>query len=229
MIQDFTALYKKIEYKFCDEKLLQEALTNPSFSQENKNRANYQRLEFLGDKVLSLVVGEFLMQKYPKEMEGALSRRHASFVSGETLAEIALEIGLEEFLQVSFGEKKLGGQTNKRNLENALEATIGAIYLDSNYEEAKKFIMKFWQNLLSSETAPPKDPISQLQEFVQSKTKGLPEYITTQSGGADHMPTFISRVVLPFDNLEFSASGKSKKEAQRDAAKVALEALKKKL
>ncbi len=214
--------YHKIDYQFSDEKLLQEALTHPSLSQENKTCANYQRLEFLGDKVLSLVIGEFLMKKYPTEMEGPLSRRHAALVSGETLAEIALLVGLEEVLQISFGEKKLGGKTNKRNLENALEATIGAIYLDANYDEAKKFIMKFWQTFFEKDVTPPKDPVSQLQELVQIETKQLPQYITTQDGGVDHAPTFTSKVIIPIHNLEFLATGKSKKEAQKEVAKVAL-------
>jgi len=220
---DFSAFYKKISYQFRDEKLLLEALTHPSFSQEDKKALNYQRLEFLGDKVLSLVIGEFLMQKYPTEMEGALSRRQAALVSGETLAEIALNLGLDEILRISAGEKKLGGKSNKRNLENALEATIGALYLDAGYEVAKKFILHFWQNLLQREISPPKDPVSELQELVQAKSRDLPKYLTEQAGGSDHAPQFIARVVLPFDNLEFSASGKSKKEAQKEAAKVALE------
>ena len=227
-MQNFKNFYHKIGYHFNNENLLLEALTHPSLSQENKSRANYQRLEFLGDKVLSLVIGEFLMHKFPKEMEGALSRRHAALVSGETLSEIALLIGLEEVLQISFGEKKLGGKTNKRNLENALEATIGAIYLDSNYQEAKKFIMHFWHDFFEHNSTPPKDPVSELQEIVQSQTKQLPQYFTKQDGGFDHAPNFISTVKIPVHNLEFSASGKSKKEAQKEAAKLALSAFQKK-
>ena len=131
MNKDFKNFCAKISYYFTNQKLLEEALTHPSLSKDNFDRPNYQRLEFLGDKVLSLVVGEFLMGKYPNEMEGSLSKRQAALVSGETLAEVALLIGLTEVLQISNGERKLGGKTNKRNLENALEALIGAIYLDS--------------------------------------------------------------------------------------------------
>lgn len=222
-MQKFKSFCDKINYHFSDEKLLVEALTHPSLSQENKDNANYQRLEFLGDKVLSLVIGEFLMKKFPNEMEGPLSRRQAALVSGETLAEIALKIELEEVLQISHGERKLGGKTNKHNLENALEALIGAIYLDSNYENAKKFIMNFWQELFEKDITPPKDPVSQLQELVQLETKQLPQYITKQDGGFDHAPTFAASVMIPLHNLEFSATGKSKKEAQKEAAKLALE------
>lgn len=222
MNQNFQTFCDKIFYNFRNEKLLEEALTHPSLSKENNAKPNYQRLEFLGDKVLSLIVGEFLMQKYPSEMEGDLSKRQAALVSGETLSQIALEIGLDEVLQISSGEKKLGGKTNKRNLENACEALIGAIYLDSNYGEAKKFIMKFWHDFLEKNLTPPKDAVSELQELVQLESKQLPQYFTVKDGGFDHAPTFTSTVKIPNQNLEFSASGKSKKEAQKEVAKIAL-------
>jgi ribonuclease-3 len=225
MNPSFKKFCDKIYYSFSKENLLEESLTHPSLSKESKNKPNYQRLEFLGDKVLSLVIGDFLMQKYPHEMEGDLSRRQAALVSGETLAQIALEIGLEEVLQISKGEKNLGGKTNKRNLENALEALIGAIYLDSNYEQARNFILKFWQNFLEQNVAPPKDSVSQLQELVQLKSKQLPQYFTSKSGGLDHAPIFISTVKILHLNLEFNASGKSKKEAQKEVSKVALDYL----
>lgn len=214
-----------ISHNFSNENLLEEALTHPSLSKENKKKPNYQRLEFLGDKVLSLVIGECLMKKYPNEMEGDLSKRQAGLVSGEALAEIALKIGLDQVLQVSRGEKNLGGQTNKRNLENALEALVGAIYLDSNYDHAKKFILNFWQDFLEKNVTPPKDPVSELQELVQLKSKQLPQYFTVKSGGADHSPLFVSTVEIAHLNLEFSAEGKSKKEAQKMVSKIALEHL----
>jgi ribonuclease-3 len=225
MNQDFKNFCAKISYYFTNQKLMEEALTHPSLSKDNFDRPNYQRLEFLGDKVLSLVVGEFLMGKYPNEMEGSLSKRQAALVSGETLAEVALLIGLTEVLQISNGERKLGGKTNKRNLENALEALIGGIYLDSNYSEAKNFILKFWQSFFERDILPPKDPVSELQELVQIRTKQLPQYETVKDGGLDHAPTFTSKVKIPPNDLEFSASGKSKKEAQKLVAKLALENL----
>lgn len=213
----------KIGHQFNNIKLLEESLTHPSLSKENKDKPNYQRLEFLGDKILSLVIGDFLVQKFPNEMEGDLSKRQAALVSGETLAAIALEIGIETVLQVSKGEKNLGGQNNKRNLENALEALIGAIYLDSNYENAKNFILKFWQNYLEKDLTPPKDPVSQLQELIQIRTKQLPEYEIIKSGGFDHAPEFIAKIQIPDHGVEFAASGKSKKEAQKEVAKIALD------
>jgi ribonuclease III len=223
---NFEKFCQSIDYNFSNHSLLLEAMTHPSLTQEGKNH-NYQRLEFLGDKVLSLVIGEFLMNKFPDEMEGALSRRHAALVSGETLAGIALDINLDEVLLLSEGEEKLGGKNNKHNLENALEALIGAIYLDSNFQAAKEFILRFWQDVLMQDLDPPKDPVSKLQEIVQSQTKKLPEYRTKQSGGSHHAPLFTATVKIPGCDEEFSAEGKSKKEAQREAAKLALESVEK--
>jgi ribonuclease-3 len=222
-MSNFQNFCTKINHHFKNEELLREAMTHPSLTQESKAHHNYQRLEFLGDKVLSLIISEFLMNKFPHEMEGALSRRQAALVSGETLAEIALDIGVNEVLLISEGEEKLGGRSNKRNLENALEALIGAIYLDSNYEMTKKFIMNFWHDFLERDINPPKDPVSKLQEIVQSQTKLLPEYIVEQIGGCDHAPEFKATVKIPDQNLGFSGEGKSKKEAQKQAAKLALE------
>lgn len=216
---------KNISYNFTNPELLVEALTHPSLSKEDKLKPNYQRLEFLGDKVLSLIIGEFLFQKYKNEAEGDLSKRQAVLVSGETLSDIALKIGLDRVIKVSKGEKNLGGTTNKRNLENSLEALIGAIYLDSNFTTVQNFVMKFWGENLDKNIAPPKDPVSHLQEIVQLKTKQLPEYFTEKSGGFDHAPIFVSTVKITAMNLEFTAQGKSKKEAQKEVAKVALEFL----
>ena len=222
MVESFKKFCTNIGYHFSHENLLEEALTHPSLSKENSSKPNYQRLEFLGDKVLSLVIGDFLMAKYPDEMEGDLSKRQAGLVSGEALAGIALEIHLNEVIQLSKGEINLGGKTNKRNLENTLEALIGAIYCDSNYESAKRFILKFWHDSLQKDIKPPKDPVSELQEIVQLKSKQLPHYSTVKSGGSDHSPTFLSTVRIPHLDIEFSAKGKSKKEAQKEVSKIAL-------
>lgn len=214
-----------INYDFSNKELLEEALTHPSLSKSEEVKVNYQRLEFLGDKVLSLVVADFLMNKYQSENEGDLSKRQASLVSGETLSQIAIEIGVDKVIRVSKGEGNLGGTTNKRNLENALEAIIGAIYQDSTYENARSFILNFWESRLNKEYNPPKDPVSQLQEIVQSVSKQLPEYITEKSGGSDHAPEFISTLKIAHLNQEFKAKGNSKKEAQKKVAKLALESL----
>lgn len=222
MSKNFKEFCKRISYSFSAEKLLEEAMTHPSCSRDGKSKPNYQRLEFLGDKILSLVIADFLMRRYPDEDEGDLSKRQAALVSGATLAEIALKIGLEKVLILSKGEKNLGGKTNKRNLENGLEALIGAIYLDSNYDAAKEFIIKFWHEFLEKNISPPKDPVSHLQELVQLQSKQLPQYLIDKSGGSDHQPSFTAKVKIANLDLEFSAEGNSKKEAQKKVAKIAL-------
>ncbi len=218
-LQEF---YKIISYNFRDENLLKMALTHPSLNTKNSQNFNYERLEFLGDKVLSLVIGEYLMNKFPDENEGNLSKRHAGLVAGSTLAQIATKIDLPQMLMLSFGEQKIGGNLNKNNLENALEALIGAIYLDANFIEAKKFILNFWQDFFDKNILPPQDCISKLQEIIQAKSKKLPKYFTEKKGGLDHQPIFISRLEIQGLNQEFYAEGNSKKEAQKNVAQIAL-------
>lgn len=222
-MKKFENFCQKINYFFNNISLLEEALTHPSLSKEKKLKTNYQRLEFLGDKVLSLIISEFLMAKHLTESEGSLSKRHANLVSGETLSQIALKIELNEVIQLGYGEEKLGGKNNKRNLENALEAIIGAIYLDSNYDNAKKFVLQFWHHDLLQNHQPPQDCISQLQELIQASSKELPTYQTYKESGADHAPVFISKLSLPNTSQTFSAKGSSKKEAQKNVAKLALD------
>ncbi len=218
---NFDKLFSDIDYKFNDLSLLTECLTHPSVSNLN-NKKNYQRLEFLGDKVLSLVISEYLVCKYEKENEGDLSKRHAYLVSGEVLAQIAVEIGLDNYIILSQGEESSGGRSRASNLENVLEALIGAIYLDCNLLECKKFIIKFWQNWFKKNYNPPKDPVSTLQEIIQSKNKTLPTYVVVKSGGSDHDPKFEAKVQIDYYDLELTAVGTSKKEAQKEVAKLAL-------
>ena len=221
-MKNFQEFYKIISYNFRDESLLKMALTHPSLNTKNSQNFNYERLEFLGDKVLPLVIGEYLMNKFPDENEGNLSKRHAGLVAGSTLAQIATKIDLPQMLMLSFGEQKIGGNLNKNNLENALEALIGAIYLDANFIEAKKFILNFWQDFFDKNILPPQDFISKLQEIIQAKSKKLPKYFTEKKGGLDHQPIFISRLEIQGLNQEFYAEGNSKKEAQKNVAQIAL-------
>lgn len=211
---------QKISYQFKNESLLEEALTHPSFSKKT-NGNNYQRLEFLGDAILGLIMAEILIKKYPDANEGELSKRQAHLVSGEVLYQIALKINISDVIKFSEGEKAIGGAANKRNLENAVEALIGAIYLDSNLENAKKFILNNWQKIIDENVDAPQDPVSHLQEIVQGKSKKLPIYTITQIGGNSHQPIF--EAIVRFDDEEYKAQGSSKKEAQRNVAIVALE------
>ncbi len=210
-----------IDYHFKNSSLLEEALTHPSLSKNNP--LNYQRLEFLGDAILAMIMAELLLKKHQTENEGELSKRQAYLVSGEVISQIARKIGISEIIKISVSEESAGGRNNKRNLENAMEAVIAAIYLDSNLEECREFVLKHWQDFIDQDIAPPKDPITSLQEITQAKTKTLPVYETNKTGGDEHKPVFTSMVEI--DGNKFSAEGFSKKEAQKNAAIKALAAI----
>ena len=216
-------LLKKIEYQFHNQNLLIEALTHPSINNNKQNNKNYQRLEFLGDSVLSMVIAEMLLLKYPNEQEGKLSKRQAHLVNGKTLSDIAIKIELGQAMIFSKNEEENNGRNNKRNLENGLEALIGAIYLDSGLDKCQKFVKKYWQNLLNKDLEPHLDPVSNLQEIIQSKNKTLPQYQTIRSGGTEHNPIFTSKITI--NEQEYSATGPSKKEAQKKAAQQAIIAI----
>jgi ribonuclease-3 len=221
-------LLKKINYQFKNQHLLQQALTHPSLINSKENKVlSYERLEFLGDKVLSLIIGEYLIKKFPNESEGLLSKRHANLVSGNTLSLIAHQIELPIFLKISRGEKKIGGNLNNNNLENALEALIGAIYLDSDYLITQKIILNLWQSYFDENIVIKIDPITELQEIIQGKTKKTPIYITEKKGGQDHQPIFSSKLIIEGLDNQFYAEGNSKKIAQKNVAKIALDFLKK--
>jgi ribonuclease-3 len=216
----FNELQKNISYQFNDLKLLEEALTHPSFTKKN-DAANYQRLEFLGDTILSMIIAELLIKKYPWENEGQLSKRQAYLISGEVIAEVAQKINLGKFIKLSVGEEAIGGRMNKRNLENSLEALIGAIYLDSDLHICQKFVINNWHEIIDKDMIPPQDPVSYLQEIVQCRTKKLPKYLTNRTGGDEHKPIFTS--IVEVDGVKYAANGLSKKEAQKKAAICALE------
>ncbi len=213
-------------YEFKTPTLLEEALTHPSASFKNAQNVtiNYERLEFLGDAVLGLVIAELLMHAYPDENEGALAKRQASLVRGEALAKIATQMGIGQYIKMAEGEETMGGRTNPRNIENALEAVIGAIYQDGGLIEAKKFIMKYWGALVHIMALPPKDAKTTLQEWVQSKGYPIPVYEVIQTDGPPHAPMFTIRLQLP-DLLPIEAKGESKKKAEKEAAKQMLDQL----
>ena len=218
-IEDFL---ESIDYNYNNIELFTEALTHPSFS-FGKDAKNYQRLEFLGDAVLSMFIASELVKIYKNEKEGMLSKRHAYLASGEVISQIAQEINIGEAMIFSKNEEKNKGRDNKRNLENGLEALIGAVYLDLGFEICGKFIYKYWQKFIESDLLHDVDPVSRLQEIIQSKTKKLPKYQTVRCGGNEHEPIFTS--VVEFDGKRYAATGSSKKEAQKKAAKYAVEVL----
>lgn len=215
-------LEEKIGFRFKRAELLRAALTHKSFAAEQRLGRYNERLEFLGDSVLSAVVAHQLYVSYPDEDEGRLSKRKALLVSRPSLARWAGELDLGAFLYLGTGEESSGGRLRPSILGNALEALIGAIYLDGGYTEASAFIHRWFldQHAKVVET----DYKSRLQEIMQKRFKSAPVYETLKATGPDHDKTFAVTVRLGTRTLG-TGQGKSKKEAEQSAALDALERL----
>jgi len=218
-------LPKKIGVKFKDKNLLKQAVTHRSYLNENRGYKldHNERLEFLGDAVLELVVTEYLYNNYPNP-EGDLTSWRAALVNGEMLADVANGLGMGECLLMSKGEAKDTGRARQYLLANALEAVIGAIYLDQGYETSKKFII---DNIVVNLDKVLKnksymDPKSKFQEMAQEEEKITPSYKVTKEWGPDHDKHFTVGVYLN-NKLVAEGEGDSKQEAQREAAKNGLE------
>ncbi len=201
-------------FKFNDKSLVDQALTHPSLSRQS---ANYERLEFLGDHVLGMVISKELFNRFPKENEGQLTKRLAGLICGEMLAKIAAEMNLGEHIRMAQSEESGGGRLNKANLENALEAIIGAIYLDQGLEPAERFIIRHWDEVIDKMIEPPKDPKSTLQEWAQARGLPLPEYNVRSVEGPSHAPIFEVEVVVQGQESGHG-NGTSKRAAEQEAA-----------
>lgn len=228
-MKDFSLFEKKLGLKFKNKDILIQAFVHRSYLNENPNFAikHNERLEFLGDAVLELVVTEHLYQEYPDKSEGELTNWRAALVNAKMLAEVAEELGLNEFLLLSRGEAKELGKARQYILANTFEALIGAIYLDSGFKPCDVFIKKCLIIKLSNiiENNLFKDAKSRFQEQAQEKTGITPLYKVIKEWGPDHIKQFIIGVFLE-DELVAEGNGYSKQEAEEDAAKNALEAKK---
>lgn len=214
-----------LNHQFRDRSLLREALTHPSATRRGKNAArNNQRLEFLGDRVLGLVVAHLLIARFPNEEEGPLSRRHAGLVRRETLAEIAGDMGLGRNLTFARSEEAGKGRDNPSILADALEALIGALYLDAGIEVAETFIRDKWEAHVVGMGRPPRDAKTALQEWAQARGFGLPGYSLTKTEGPAHAPLFEVQVALA-NFPPKTASASSKRQAEQAAAEALLEQL----
>lgn len=229
MAQNLNLLEKAISYSFEDKNLLKEALTHRSYLNENPkwNLPDNERLEFLGDAVLELTVTEELYNRYPEYKEGQLTAFRAALVNYLMLAEVAKSFGLEKFVLLSKGEAKDTGRARDVILANAIEALIGAIYLDGHYKAAKKFTNEFVMSHLQEVVRGGlyKDPKSLLQEKTQEKFKITPIYKVLSETGPDHDKLFTVGVYIG-SKLAAQGTGHSKQEAETDAARMALESLK---
>jgi ribonuclease III len=217
-------LEERIGYKFRNSLLLAEALTHPSLGHETQERHfDNQRLEFLGDAVLQLVITEYLFFHFGGEPEGKLTKLRSRLVSRDTLRAHAAALGLGRHLLMGRGEEASGGRERSSTLADAFEALIGAIYLDSNFNEARKFILVQAQRDLESIAHEPVDinPKGDLQELLQSISPTSPVYETISETGPEHDKTFVIRAMWEGTELG-QGSGRSKKQAETAAAEEAL-------
>jgi ribonuclease-3 len=216
-----------LAYKFRDETLLRLALTHPSLAHESgAPTADNQRLEFLGDAVLGLVLTQKLYEQFPDFDEGPLTKARAKLVNRLTLAERARSLGLGAHLILSRGEDSSGGRNRDSALADAYEALLGAIFLDGGFDAARAFILLEFTPAFSELTSIPliENPKGELQEFLQARSPRSPEYQTVQIAGADHDPLF--ECAVSHEGVELARGrGKNKKAAESDAAMAALEKL----
>jgi ribonuclease-3 len=203
-------------YQFKHRELLEQALTHRSFSRS----ANNERLEFLGDSVLNLIISNFIYRRFESASEGRLSRIRASLVKQETLARVAREIELGDHILLGGGELKSGGFRRDSILSDALEALIAAIYLDSDYLQAEKTVLHLFDNLLQAVDVGSslKDPKTQLQEYLQGRQKPLPLYEVIQTNGKSHDQVFTVSCELSDLDLQSEGKGSSRKKAEQQAA-----------
>lgn len=213
-----------MDYQFNNKALLEEALTHPSLT-KNKNCRNYERLEFLGDRVLGMVIAEIIFSKYPDIDEGSLAVIQSNLVRGSCVSDVAKTIGLAEMLRLDHGEEMIGGRENPKNLENAMEALIAAIYLDSDYSTVARIVAKWWTPCLEkSGTMDVRDSKSLLQEWAQQRHLPLPCYHIHEQTGPAHRPIF--SVIVKIDETTYAiGNGTSKKAAEFDAASKLLKVI----
>lgn len=220
---DRTALEERVGYQFLDKTLLERALTHISaLSGGPQNRvASYQRLEFLGDHVLGLVVSDMLFRAFPKANEGELSRRLADLVRKETCADVARAIDLGASLKLGSSEQQAGGRKRATILADACEALIGAVFVDGGYAAAAKMIEQFWHERMLSPPRPLRDAKTMLQEWAQARGLPTPVYREIARTGPHHDPQFRVAVTLP-NRAAAEGIGNSKRAAEQAAATVML-------
>ena len=203
---------KIIYYNFKKIKLLEKALTHKSYDNNNNN----EKLEFLGDRVLGLVISQKLLEKYPEEKEGIIDKKFANLVNKKTCAQIAKKINLKKYILLGSSHKKLERSTDKIS-GDCLEAIDGAMYLDSGLKSSEKFILSFWEDYILKSSVTQIDSKTKLQEFSLKKFKKLPKYIFFKKTGPQHRPIFKTEVQIP-NSKKIIGIGSSKKNAQQNAA-----------
>ena len=217
--QSSAGLIADLGYEFRHPELLAEALTHPSATEgEGRGKRNLERLEFLGDRVLGLIVARLLMDDFPEEKVGQIARRHAALVSAEALARVARRLELGSYIKMSLGERQQGGADNPQALADCCEAVIAALYLDGGDEAAARIIRRYWQPMMRESARPPRDSKSTLQEWAQARALPLPAYTVLRREGAAHEPIFdVECTVRGLPPAR--AEGRSRRTAEQAAAR----------
>ena len=211
-MQDINKLQKILKIKFRNESLLIKALTHKSFSQKNNN----EKLEFLGDRVIGLVLSEKLFDLYPNENEGVLDKRFARLVNRKTCCDVAWSIGVQNYIIIADRKKKIT-KKDEKILSDCCEALIGSIYIDRGYDFAKDFILKIWKKNIDKSYITILDPKTKLQEYSLKLYKKLPLYRLIGSSGPRHNPTYKITVSIR-ESSKFIGVGSSKQEAEQNGA-----------
>ena len=217
-----SALEQTIGYRFKDGELLVRALTHISALAGGSRTGSYQRLEFLGDHVLGLVISEMLFRAFPKGDEGELSRRLADLVRRETCADVARAINLGEAMRLGTSESNSGGRSRTAILADVCEALVGAVFLDGGYPEATKLVERLWGERMRAPSRPLRDPKTMLQEWAQARGLPTPAYREVERIGPHHNPEFRIAVTLP-EREPAEGRGRSKRVAEQAAAAAMLQ------
>ncbi|HEY8571245.1 ribonuclease III [Phenylobacterium sp.] len=210
-------LERRVGYRFQNRELLERALTHSSVGQGAKKVRDNERLEFLGDRVLNLIVAERLMEVSPHATEGELSKLMGQFVNYHACAEVSRAVGLPEALRVDASATKIGARKNDRILGDACEALIAAIYQDGGFAAAKDFVLRAWDERFQHVDEPVKDPKTMLQEWAMANDKPLPDYVVVEQEGPAHAPRFTIEVRVEGLEPERAEAG-SKRDAEKLAA-----------
>jgi ribonuclease-3 len=218
----YKELEKKLGYRFKNEALLTRALTHASLRGAKKVREDNERLEFVGDRVLGLAIVELLEETYPVATEGDLARHLNRLVRGETCAKVARTLGLGDFLMLSDSEAGSGGRLKATILADAVEAVLGAIFLEAGYNKARDVVRRLWESQEVSFGHAAADPKSALQEWAQGQGLALPSYVEVERTGPDHAPSFTTEVRIK-GKPPARGQGASKRAAEQAAASAMLE------
>ncbi len=218
------AFASRLPHRFARPELLAQALTHRSAADPRRSMLDSnERLEFVGDRVLALVVAEWLAERFPKEREGDLGKRLASLVAQDSLARVAEAMGLGAALRIPEGESRAGVRARASVLADALEALLGALYLDGGLEPARALVRREWAPLLEADPRPPVSAKTRLQEWTLGRALGLPQYTVVSSSGPSHNPLFVVRVAAAGQQAE--AVGENKRAAEQAAAAALLKRL----